>query len=262
AMRSSQGPLSQGSLPAWICPGDEVSATAIWLHAAQKGCAPDVEAVANRDGQARGLRDCPGCHLGRELDTQHVLQLPSITEPPYGVHPAAVKALGGKERLDRGRPVARCRRAQPLTVGRLRTVQVDDDEVSARTKHPMRLGQTRLAAGTEKVRDARVREVNAAIRDGQLLGAAGAYLDRRQVTHPAARANNQRRMWLNTDNAAGPPGELRQVKPVPAADVDDVGTTPVDLRGQRSPHRSVGVDGLILPLVDIRPVPDVRAGQH
>jgi hypothetical protein len=65
---------------------------------------------------------------------------------------------------------------------------------------------------------------------------------------------------LHADDAASQLGESRQVKPVPAADVDNVRTTPVDLLGHRYPHCSIGVDSHVLPLIDIRPVPDVGAG--
>jgi hypothetical protein len=84
----------------------------------------------------------------------------------------------------------------------------------------------------------------------------------RLVANAVAGANHQRRIWLHADDAACPLGESRQVKPVSAADVYDVGTTPVDSVGQCCPERPVGVDGVILPLVNLGPVPDIRAGQH
>lgn len=78
-------------------------------------------------------------------------------------------------------------------------------------------------------------QMGAGIRQRQPICTTGEHLDVRLVANAVAGATHQRRMWLYADDAAGPLGESRQVKPVSAADVDDVGTTPVDPIGQCCP---------------------------
>src|SRR5690606_19599932 len=164
--------------------------------------------------------------------------------------------------LDRHRVEVRPAPPEPRAEGGAGGVVVDDERRPPAGDDPVELAQAGLAPRAEEVGPPGVDDVDRAVAQRELLGGATDHGDVPEavLTDPCRRPARQGRVRLHPDHLPRLRGEVGQVVAGAAAEVEDAPPRPVRHRPHRGPDGPVGVDRAVLDLVDVRVVPDVRAG--